>query len=459
MEFAYPKPELLAPAGGFPQLHAALNFGADAVYLATERFGMRARATNFALNDLPGVVGLAHAAGAKVYVTCNILMHDDDIAALPEYFRALDKARVDAFIISDLGAAAVAREVAPRVALHVSTQASVANAAAARVWTQLGARRIVLARELSLAQIAALRRELGDTVQLEAFAHGAMCMAVSGRCLISSYLTQRSGNKGHCTQPCRWNYALGEAGTEDAFFAVTEEKRPGVFFPVEQDARGSYLFNAKDLNMLAHVDALRAAGVSSVKIEGRNKKALYVATVVNAYRHVLDGEAPEAWAAELETVSHRPYGTGFYFGEAEQAADYEGYEQECLHVADVVDAPFGVSLPDTSGEARLGGVPCPSAGVRGIPRPNAFPVVLRCHNRFFPDETLEALIPGKPVRTLTLSGIRHLPKDEDGAYAEPVPVDVANRATDLYYATASVPLPPGSLVRRREFRRTSRVVP
>ncbi len=203
--------ELLAPAGGMEQLRAAVAFGADAVYLAAERFGMRARAANFRMDEIPAAVAFAHDHGVKVHVTCNILMHPDDIDGLPAFFRALDAAGVDAFIIGDLGAFAVAGEVAPRVERHVSTQASVANATAARVWHSLGASRVVCAREMSLADIARLRQDAPPDLEIEAFAHGAMCMAVSGRCLISSYLTGRSGNKGHCTQPCRWSYQLGAA--------------------------------------------------------------------------------------------------------------------------------------------------------------------------------------------------------------------------------------------------------
>ena len=209
--------ELLAPAGGIEQLRAAVRFGADAVYLASDRFGMRARAANFALKDIPAAVEIAHAAGVKVHVTANILMEQGDLAALPDYFRALDAAGVDAFIIGDLGAAAIARRVAPRVALHVSTQASVANSEAARVWRSLGASRVVCAREMSLDDISRMREDMPADMEIEAFAHGAMCMAVSGRCLISSYLTGRSGNRGHCTQPCRWSYTL------------EEEKRASIF--------------------------------------------------------------------------------------------------------------------------------------------------------------------------------------------------------------------------------------
>lgn len=384
--------ELLAPAGGIEQLRAAVRFGADAVYLASDRFGMRARAANFALEDIPAAVEIAHAAGVKVHVTANILMEQGDLAALPDYFRALDAAGVDAFIIGDLGAAAIARRVAPRVALHVSTQASVANSEAARVWYSLGASRVVCAREMSLDDIARMREDMPADMEIEAFAHGAMCMAVSGRCLISSYLTGRSGNRGHCTQPCRWSYTL------------EEEKRPGEHFPIEEDGRGTFIMNAKDMNMLAHLDELRAAGVDSIKIEGRNKKAFYVASVVNAYRQVLDGAPAADFAAELEAVSHRPYGTGFFFGEAEQAPNYDGYEQQAMHVADVVAS---------------------DAGTRTI--------VARCRNRFEEGEELEILSPRVPISRVVVRNLTWLPdpteSDPDPA---PVPVPVANRSCGIY---------------------------
>ena len=299
-------PELLAPAGGLAQLEAALRFGADAVYLAADRFGLRQRAANFALDDVPAAAALVHDAGAKAYVTLNALMDADDLKALPAYLEALAAAGVDAFIVSDLGALRLAQRYAPNVELHVSTQASVCNAEAARVWHELGASRVVCAREMSVEDIARLRAGAPRELELEAFVHGAMCMAVSGRCLISAALTGRSGNKGHCTQPCRWSYAL------------VEEQRPGEFFPVEEDVRGTYVMNAQDLNMLAHLDDLAAAGIDSFKIEGRNKKAFYVASVVRAYRLALDGVPSSELADELLAVSHRPYGTGFYYGDARQ---------------------------------------------------------------------------------------------------------------------------------------------
>ena len=490
--------ELLAPAGGMEQLRAAVAFGADAVYLAAERFGMRARAANFRMDEIPAAVAFAHDHGVKVHVTCNILMHPDDIDGLPPFFRALDAAGVDAFIIGDVGAFAVAGEVAPRVERHVSTQASVANAAAARVWHSLGASRVVCAREMSLADIARLRQDAPPDLEIEAFAHGAMCMAVSGRCLISSYLTGRSGNKGHCTQPCRWSYQLdaaspaatrpdepagGDLGrpspasvvelpqSENAIgiqgglksaptefaagrpveFLLEEEKRPGEFFPIEEDDRGTFIMNAKDLNMLAHLQALADAGVDSIKIEGRNKKAFYVATVVGAYRRVLDGEPPDEVADELLAVSHRPYGTGFYFSEAEQAPAYDGYEQETMHIADVV---------------------------AGDPHH----LYLLCRNRFAEGDELEVLAPHEPSRRLIVRDLHWLNTfgpdnhDEDApatveeALTRATTADweaaaVANRSCNLYRilveggACGGAPaahVPEGSFLRKRTFRRSAR---
>lgn len=468
--------ELLAPAGGMEQLRAAVAFGADAVYLAAERFGMRARAANFRMDEIPAAVAFAHEHGVKVHVTCNILMHPDDIDELPAFFRALDAAGVDAFIIGDLGAFAVAGEVAPRVERHVSTQASVANAAAARVWHSLGASRVVCAREMSLSDIARLRQDAPPDLEIEAFAHGAMCMAVSGRCLISSYLTGRSGNKGHCTQPCRWSYQL------------EEEKRPGEFFPIEEDDRGTFIMNAKDMNMLAHLRALADAGVNSIKIEGRNKKAFYVATVVGAYRRVLDGEPPEAVADELLAVSHRPYGTGFYFDEAEQAPAYDGYEQETMHVADVVAS--SLRHPERNAQRE----------VEGSPDDPQY-LYLLCRNRFAEGDELEILAPHEPSRWLIVRDLHWLNTFGPDNHDEDAPATVkealsratatdwepaaaANRSCNLYrilvgdasrYASdgsasaalsvsdkavcdesAPFAIPEGSFLRKRTFRRSAR---
>ena len=468
--------ELLAPAGGMEQLRAAVAFGADAVYLAAERFGMRARAANFRMDEIPAAVAFAHEHGVKVHVTCNILMHPDDIDGLPPFFRALDAAGVDAFIIGDVGAFAVAGEVAPRVERHVSTQASVANATAARVWHSLGASRVVCAREMSLSDIARLRQDAPPDLEIEAFAHGAMCMAVSGRCLISSYLTGRSGNKGHCTQPCRWSYQL------------EEEKRPGEFFPIEEDDHGTFIMNAKDLNMLAHLRALADAGVDSIKIEGRNKKAFYVATVVGAYRRVLDGEPPEVVADELLAVSHRPYGTGFYFSEAEQATAYDGYEQETMHVADVVAS--SPRHPERSVQRE----------VEGFPDDPQY-LYLLCRNRFAEGDELEVLAPHESSRRLIVRDLHWLNTFGPDNHDEDAPATVkealsratatdwepaaaANRSCNLYRilvenaalrasdgSTSAAPsvsdkavcdesVPPvileGSFLRKRTFRRSAR---
>ncbi len=409
--------ELLAPAGGFSQLEAAIRFGADAVYLAADRFGMRARATNFYLDDIPRAVEIAHRAGVAVHVTCNILMSDADLDALPEYLQALDAAGVDALIISDLGALRLARQHAPQCEYHVSTQASVSNVQAALTWYDLGARRVVCAREMSLAEIAALKAALPTDMKAEVFAHGSMCMAVSGRCLISSYLTGRSGNRGHCTQPCRWMYTL------------EEEKRPGQHFPIEEDESGSFIMNAQDMNMLAYVDDMKEAGIDSIKIEGRNKKAFYVATIVNAYRQVLDGADPADFADELDTVSHRPYSTGFFFGPAHQSVETDGYEQTCLHVADIVDCQ-----PAEKGTWRVTAV---------------------CHNRFAKGDTLEALVPHVPPIEILVSDLTWLSENTLGEEL-PVPVEVANRAMARYSFICAEALEPGGYLRRREHRVTSR---
>lgn len=413
------RPELLAPAGGRSQLEAAVRFGADAVYLAADRFGLRQRAENFALADIPDAVALAHAAGVRVYVTLNTLMDADDIAALPAYLEALAAAGVDAFIVSDLGAFRLAQRHAPDVALHVSTQASVANAEAARAWHELGASRVICAREMSVEEIARLRADAPRELEIEAFVHGAMCMAVSGRCLLSAAMTGRSGNKGHCTQPCRWSYA------------IVEEKRPGEYFPIEEDVRGTHILNSQDLNMIEHLDELAAAGVDSFKIEGRNKLAFYVATVVHAYRAVLNGADPALVAPELSTISHRPYGTGFYFGQAEQTPERDGFQKECLHAATVTG--------------------CEPAGGNGGEGARVWRVRAVCHNRFFEGDRLEALRPRRPVADLEVRNLCWLPaeQDGDGARPDPVPVPVANRTAEEYSFLCETPLEPGDFLRVR----------
>lgn len=464
--------ELLAPAGGFSQLEAAIKFGADAVYLAADRFGMRARATNFSLSDIPRAVSIAHEAGVAVHVTCNILMNDDDIRALPPYLQALDEAGVDALIISDLGALRMARIHAPHCEYHVSTQASVSNVQAALAWYEMGARRVVCAREMSLAEIAAFKAALPPDMKVETFAHGSMCMAVSGRCLISSYLTGRSGNKGHCTQPCRWMYTL------------EEEKRPGQHFPIEEDETGTFIMNAQDMNMLAHVNEMQQAGIDSIKIEGRNKKAFYVATIVNAYRQVLDGANPADFAEELETVSHRPYSTGFFFGPAHQSVETDGYEQTCLHVADIVACEpceagtadelavdeLAADARDVSEQGAGEQTPAQDAGAApdavvatdvacmipaAAPEKGAWRITVVCHNRFAQGDVLEALVPRVPPFEVRVSQLTWLSETAAGEIL-PKSVEVANRAMAHYTFMCNRPLEVGGFLRLREHRVTSR---
>lgn len=441
--------ELLAPAGGMEQLECAVHFGADAVYLAGKRFGMRRRASNFDDAGIASAVKFAHEHGVKVFVTANTLMKDGDVAALPDFFAMLQNAGVDAAIVSDMGALSICKRTAPKLELHLSTQASCMNAEAAKAYYDLGVSRVVVAREMSLSDIARMRESIPDDLEIEAFVHGAMCMAYSGRCLMSDYMVSpsRGANNGHCAQPCRWKYT------------VVEETRPGEPFSVIEEDGGSFIMSSTDMNMLSHVRELSEAGVDSIKIEGRAKGAYYVASAVNAYRHVLDGEPADAWQAELETTSHRPYSTGFYFGTPgqnqgvkEYARDYQmvarvvscGKNAPSLAAGGQVDAPSpamgeaagNVSRPfpqavvanqaDAPGCYAAEIQPWPESGIAArrqaiasdpyaekkgcvslsfIDELAASPAqahraVVMCRNRFFEGETLEVLSPGRGVFTI-----------------------------------------------------------
>ena len=305
------KPELLCPAGDWERLELAVAYGADAVYLAGTAFGMRAFAGNFSPEDLPRAVAYAHDRGVRVHVTVNTMPRNGEVERLPAYLEQLDAAGVDALILADLGAFTLAGKYAPRCERHVSTQQSIGNYETARAWYDLGARRVVLARELSLAEIAEIRAKTPPELELETFCHGAMCVSYSGRCLLSNYMTGRDSNRGACAQPCRYQYAL------------MEEKRPGEYFPVFEDEKGTYILNSRDMCMIDHLDAVMDAGIDCLKIEGRAKSGYYAAIVTGAYRHVLDDVAAgrpvdPVWRDEVEHVSHRPYSTGFYFGEPGQ---------------------------------------------------------------------------------------------------------------------------------------------
>lgn len=297
--------ELLAPAGNFEKFLTALHFGADAVYLAGGRFGLRAFAGNFSEEEMRQAVKIAHERNKKVYVTLNIIAKDKDFEGLEDYLRFLEEIGVDAVIVADLGVVAFIREKAPNIPVHVSTQANIINSYSAKLMVELGAKRLILARELSLQEIKMIRENVPSDVEIEVFVHGAMCMAYSGRCLLSNYLTGRDSNHGECVQACRWKYMVREVNREDEL-------------EVQEDERGSYIFNSKDLNMLSHLQELEEIGVDSIKIEGRMKSPYYVATVVNAYRRALDmlpQKPTEELERELLKASHRRYTTGFYFGD------------------------------------------------------------------------------------------------------------------------------------------------
>ncbi len=333
------KPELLSPAGDMEKLKMAVLYGADAVYLAGTSFGMRSFAGNFSAQELPEAVAYAHARGVKVHATVNTMPRSDELAGLPAHLALLEQSGVDALIIADLGVFRMAEQYAPRCERHISTQVSIANYACANAWYELGAKRVVLARELSLSEIRKIRDSTPAALELETFAHGAMCVSYSGRCLLSNYMTGRDSNRGACAQPCRYQYAL------------VEEKRPGEYFPVFEDERGTYIMNSRDMCMIDHLDELMQAGVNCIKIEGRAKSAYYAAIVTGAYRHVLDdsaaGRTPDAvWRDEVEHVSHRHYSTGFYFGQPGQYYENSRYIRSWQVCAIVTDC-------DENGRATL----------------------------------------------------------------------------------------------------------
>lgn len=311
------KPELLCPAGDLERLKAAVDFGADAVYLAGEEFGMRTAATNFGETDMREGVTYAHDRGVKVFVTCNTLPHNDEIPRLPAFLEQLADIGVDGIIASDIGTISLVKKYCPKQELHVSVQSGIVNYETARAFYDMGAKRIVAARELSLEEITEIRAKTPKELDIEAFAHGAMCVSFSARCLLSSYMTGRDANRGDCAQPCRWSYSL------------VEQTRPGQYFDITETDKGTYILNANDLCMAEHIKAMCEAGIYSFKIEGRAKSHYYTAVTANAYRGAIDNyiNNPEAstpkWVMdELEKISHRPYSTGFYFGRPEREQTY-----------------------------------------------------------------------------------------------------------------------------------------
>ena len=385
------RPEILAPSGNFEKMKFAILYGADAVYLAGEQFGMRTASDNFTKDELRMAVQYAHERGVKVYVTVNILPHPAEQKRIPEYLEYLESIKPDALIISDLGVFSMAKKYCPSIELHVSTQASTVNAEACKMWHSLGASRIVLARELSLAEISDIRSNIPDELELEAFVHGAMCVSYSGRCLLSNFFTCRDANRGNCAQPCRWEYNVKEIRA-----CISEVKRPEDVIEVIQDGGGTYLFSSKDMCMIEHIRELCSAGIDSLKIEGRVKSAYYTAVTANAYKrevnayfndpinYKMDPESLEM----LESVSHRRYGTGYYFDapiENAQIAEEGGYIREKAFLATVE------SYDKESGRC-----------------------VLLQRNKTVEGETVRVISPFKPSREMILEDMR----DEKG---QPIP--------------------------------------
>ena len=395
------KMEVLSPAGDMDRLITAVRYGADAVYLAGTSFGMRAAAGNFTQDELRQAMQYAHARGVRIYVTCNTVPNESEIGAIPEFLELLEDVSADGVIVTDIGVMSMCRRYAPHVEMHVSTQAGVMNSETAKAFYDLGAKRAVLAREMSMADIAKLRSEIPDDMDIEAFCHGAMCVSFSGRCLLSNYLTGRDANRGECAQPCRWKYYL------------VEEKRPGEYMQISED-NGTFIFNSRDMCMIDHVKEMYDAGISSIKIEGRTKSSYYVASVTSAYRHAVDAaekgtELEQIWKDEVYKVSHREYSTGFYFGYPGQyTKDSEYYST--YDVAAVVDS-------------------CDETGN----------TVLHQRNRFFPGDELEILMPGKEPVTFTVGEIR----DSEGSI-----IEAARHADMELHMSLPVPAPQGSFLRK-----------
>lgn len=325
-------PELLCPAGDLTRLKAAVQYGADAVYLAGEEFGMRTAATNFGIEDLKTGIKYAHDNGVKVHITCNTIPHNEELPRLPAFLEQLNDLGADAVIAADLGTIGLVKKYAPDVDLHISVQSGICNYETANAFYNLGAKRVVLARELSLNEISEIRAKTPKELEIEAFAHGAMCVSFSARCLLSSYMTGRDANRGDCAQPCRWSYSL------------MEEKRPGQYFDITETDKGTYILNANDMCMAPFLDKMSLAGIDSIKIEGRAKSHYYVAVTTNAYRGALDSLKSDDWKCpdwvleELNKISHRNYSQGFYFGKPENAQTYAnaGYVRD-YSVAAIVD--------------------------------------------------------------------------------------------------------------------------
>lgn len=398
--------EVLAPAGDEERFNACINYGADAVYLGRKQFGMRSSPMNFDFEQLVKAVQSAHAKGIKVYLTCNTLPRNSEIPQFEQFVREAVDAHVDALIVADIGLLALIKKYAPDMEIHISTQTGVVNYVTARELYNMGAKRIVLARELTLDEIAEIRAKTSPDMEIETFVHGAMCVSFSGRCLLSQYLVNRDANRGECAQPCRWGYHL------------VEEKRPNEFFPIFEDEKGTYILNAKDMCMIEHIDKLAQAGVDSLKIEGRAKSAYYVTVVTNAYRMAVDEYyrnpdnfvLPDWIRDEVYKVSHRKYCNGFFFGTPENSQYYEnsGYIRNYDVVAVVEKCENGT-------------------------------VYCTQRNRFFAGDTVELLAPSQKPVTLTLDTLY----DENGEQ-----IQTANHAMMKFSFKSDLTFPTGTVIRK-----------
>lgn len=397
---AVKKPELLVPAGSLEVLKTAVRYGADAVYIGGEAFSLRAKAKNFSIGDMSEGVKFAHDHGVKVYVTANILAHEDDIEDARQYFTELKRIGPDAILIADPGLFTIEREVCPEIPVHISTQANNTNHMTFEFWHKLGAERVVCARELSLEEIRMLRDRIPEDMEIECFIHGAMCISYSGRCLLSAYMTGREANRGECTHPCRWKYA------------VVEEQRPGEYMPVDENERGTFIFNSKDLCMIEHVDSLVDAGINSFKIEGRMKTALYVATVARTYRRAIDDlfTSPDKYRKNMEwykneigKCTYRQFTTGFYFGKPDSTTQI--YDNSTY----VVESVFLGIIETVTDDGRIR---------------------LTQKNKFCVGDTIEIMKPEGENIAVSVAKI----ESEDG-----VSQDSANHACQVIYVTLTVP--------------------
>ncbi len=402
-------PELLSPAGDEVRLRYALDFGADAVYIGATAFGMRSNPANFNAEQLKNAVKSAHSLGKRLYLTCNTLPRNDELSELPDFLSYAQEIGVDALIVADLGVLSLAKKYAPDTDIHISTQAGVVNYETARAFYDMGAKRVVLARELSLDEIATLRAKTPAELEIEAFVHGAMCMSFSGRCILSDYMTGRDANRGDCAQPCRWKYH------------ISEETRPGQYYPIEQDDCGTYIFNSKDLCMIEHIPELISAGINSFKIEGRAKSEYYTAVITKAYRAAIDEylknpcseyTLPRWILEETDKISHREYSTGFYFGRMKdgQILDNGGYIRKWDLCA----------LYRKQENGRL---------------------YVDQRNRFFEGDELEVSEPFKPPYKIKVIDLYN---ENDGEK-----VSAANKATDTYSFECSQKISPKALFRRK----------